>query len=58
MIIILNETRATVQSCPPSMIQYTYAAKSGIQVTTTVVRFSYALQFQETLQSAVHAGIQ
>ena len=50
MIIISNETRAAVQSCPPSMIQYTYAAKSGIQVTTTVVRFSYALQFQDTLQ--------
>ena len=50
MIIISNETRAPVQSCPPSMIQYMYAAKSGIQVTTTVVRFSYASQFQDTLQ--------
>ena len=50
MIIISNETRAAVQSCPPSMIQYMYAAKLGIQVTTTVVRFSYAPQFQDTLQ--------
>ena len=41
MIIILNEMTAAVQPCPLAM---TYAAKSGIRATATVVLLWAALQ--------------
>ena len=39
MIIISNKMTAAIQPCPPSKI---YAAKSGIQATTTVVQLCAA----------------
>ena len=45
MIILANETIVAVQPCPPSMI---FLAKSGRRATLQL--YSYALQFQDTLQ--------